>query len=249
MEEEKIYALELLEHALSVTLGEKLSDEKFIEEVETRWAAIIVDKNREYIYGGCESTVSFMRFIRAALKEVNLLPKTPLSDEVLESLSDGNIEAYYEFRKNLLGNKPNDNDKEYLGKKGFGELFQRSRDFEMNHVDKNGNKKTYNEGYNIDGWYYGAISDVDMKEEWLAYGKDSVISFDRTHYYYNELDHYITYLVGAIKKGINNKKYRTIEEIPDKHKECGITVIQAEIEEKFKALETSDKNKIITLER
>ena len=56
-----------------------------------------------------------------------------------------------------------------------------------------------NREYDVDGWDYQSM-DVDRDAEWIAEHR----KYGLTHYYYHQLDHYLTYLVGAIRRGIEH---------------------------------------------
>lgn len=56
-----------------------------------------------------------------------------------------------------------------------------------------------NDSYVVDGWDYANFEELD-NNAWLitkGRGKNRIV----THRYYNELDHYLTYLIGAIRTG------------------------------------------------
>ena len=53
-----------------------------------------------------------------------------------------------------------------------------------------------NDEYNVDGWNYAGIENLD-NNDWIIKTRRGKL----THLYYNQLDHYLTYLVGRIKVG------------------------------------------------
>jgi hypothetical protein len=78
--------------------------------------------------------------------------------------------------------------------------------------------KSPNRGYTDDGWNYGII-DAEFDDcEWVVpIGRNG----RKTHYYYNELDHYLTYLIWKIREKDN---------ADDNSKECGLTILKNEID-------------------
>ena len=223
MEDVNKCAIELLEHALSVTLGEVSPNGK--RELNDKWKPVLATNEDVKKYGSCKSTVNFMLFVREQLKKQQLLPRIPRNTKLV--LKDSTS-----FRQGLL--KEGDCI-EYRHE--FWMFFPLSARYELERP---------NSSYDFDFWDYSTINNTDDEENWIAFAEEkySKETRERSHYYYNELDHYITYLVGAIKSGIVEEK--NISEILDKHSEGGMTVMKMEIEEKYKHLSDSEK---IELER
>ena len=123
-------------------------------------------------YGGDESAIELMRYLRKKMIECGLAPKEPLKH--------GNNGEILKFRTKLLGSMED-----------FQERFPKTWAYDCE-------IRNPNDGYKEDGWNYQSSvkqdQDQTLVDEWLA-EKDNIL----THYYYNELDHYFTHFVGKLR--------------------------------------------------
>lgn len=120
-------------------------------------------------YGGDESAIKLMRYLRKKMIEYGLAPKEPLKHG-----NDGEIPK---FRTELLKSM-----------KGFQERFPKTWEYDCK-------TRNPNFGYTDDGWDYQRVGiSAESENEWLAKKGDIL-----THFYYNELDHYFTHFVGKLR--------------------------------------------------
>lgn len=144
-------------------------------------------------YGGDAPAIALMLAIREKMREKGLAPR-----EKMELDEKDTLERLLRRRTELL--RKNET---------FRELFSKTWKYDLEIMDPN-------DGYDFDGWDYQGI---DLKpEEWVVKLGRSKPS----HLYYNELDHYLTYLVGAIRQN---------HEASDGSRECGLMVLKHEIAE------------------
>ncbi len=145
---------------------------------------------------GCdENAIRLMLALREKMREMGLAPKCHLHENEWKDL-----ESFYKKRTNLLAESYK-----------YVEKLKRTYKFEHNIMPVNAH-------YTDDGWDYGNKSYDEI--EWIfpvGRGKQK-----HTHFYYNELDHYLTYLVGRIR----GKK-----SADDCSRECGLKVLKSEIED------------------
>lgn len=172
---------------------------QFLEEINELYQHVreSAGKGEYNEFGGDSLSIALMLPIRAAMRQKGLAP--------VELPNFSNLERFYESRTELL--------KQTLQ---FQCTFPKTWEFDCE-------IKCPNRGYAVDGWDYENeeaiefMSEEGKASEWIF--RDSV-SGKLTHYYYNELDHYLTYLVGAIRR---------FEYANDIAKECGIFVLKYEI--------------------
>lgn len=176
---------------------------EFFEEIHTLYLRVKQNAGQECdSYGGDSSTIALMLRIRAAMREKNLAPSE------LPDFRD--LEGFYKSRTELLRDTTL-----------FQQLFPKTWEFDCEIQNPN-------QSYKDDGWRY-ELSDAikEMREadkniEWIF----QVTKTKRlVHYYYNELDHYLTYLVGAIRKSAHAN---------DSSYECGLKALRIDIEELLK---------------
>ena len=158
---------------------------------------------KEAPYGGDAPAIALMLAIREKMREKGLAPR-----EKMELDKKDTLERLLRRRTELL--RKNET---------FRELFGKTWKYDLEIMNPN-------DGYEFDGWDYQGI---DLKpEEW-------VVKLGRrkpSHLYYNELDHYLSYLVGAIRQN---------HEASDRSRECGLMVLKHEIAE-IKARNECGKN-------
>lgn len=186
-------AQEQFENVIKAVFGQK-----FLEEINELYQHVreSAGKGEFNKYGGDSLSIALMLPIRAAMREKGLAPA--------ELPNFSNLERFYESRTELLKQTSE-----------FQRTFPKTWEFDCV-------IKCPNRGYTDDGWDYEneevkKMSEEEQEKEWII--RDSK-SGKLKHYYYNELDHYLTYLVGAIRK---------IEHANDNVKECGVFVLKYEI--------------------
>ena len=144
-------------------------------------------------YGGDAPAIALMLAIRKKMREKGLAPR-----EKMELDEKDTLERLLRRRTELLRKN-----------KTFQQLFGKTWKYDVEIMNPN-------DGYDFDGWNYQGIA--LEPEEWVVkLGKRKP-----SHLYYNELDHYLTYLVGAIRKN---------REAADSSRECGLMVLKHEIAE------------------
>lgn len=142
-------------------------------------------------YGCSIGTMELMLFIRKRMRDEGLAP-------IISLISDISIKGkkHYNYIIDCMRNcSPQFIDK-------FPETY--NIDIKKRKCSKKGKEiANYNLSYDVDGWNYTNIQ--YNCEDWMKYmsvqqqhqkpAKKYV-----THFYYNELDHYLTYYVGLIKQ-------------------------------------------------
>ena len=184
-------------------------EEKFKETIEIvfedRWKDIeplynkVIEKREENLkngkkaedgcgkYGDDPTTIELMLYIRKLMREEKLIPDVPLkfyiqSEPVTIKETINNFNNFIE----------NDGKNTSWLTKEYKKRFPKSYGSEPeSHLSE----------YDIDGWDYSEYqkrNPLDADIEWFFKYRAKI-----GHIYYNELDHYLTYLVGTIRK---NKK-------------------------------------------
>lgn len=155
--------------------------------VETLYNKVI-EKREEFKddcgkYGDDPTTIELMLHIRKMMRENKLIPSVPLTKYIQsQPLTIEDFKNFIEhdgINRSWLT-------KEY--EKRFPESYKSE-------------PESHHEEYDIDGWDYSKYQKINLLDEdieWLFRGKAKII-----HIYYNELDHYLTYLAGAIRTKIN----------------------------------------------
>ena len=147
-------------------------------------------------YGGDQCAIELMLYLREQMRKCGLAPKEPLKQGEKE---------FCRFRTKCLGNTA-----------AFKYRFPETWAYDCE-------ERNPNRGYKEDGWDYQIVGisiepdqDREQKEtEWLD-TKDGIL----THCYYNELDHYLTHLVGVIRGyggSAPERGYRKIESEIEKY--------------------------------
>lgn len=143
-------------------------------------------------YGGNPTTIELMLYVRKLMREKKLIPDVPLKFYIQsESVTIEN------FKNFIVHDGKNRSwlTKEY--EKRFDESYKSEPEshFGPHNLEPESQKWDYLD----DGWDYSKYqkeNSLDADIEWLFESKDGLY-----HLYYNELDHYLTYLVGAILRG------------------------------------------------
>lgn len=186
-------------------------EEKFKETIikvfEDRWKDIeplynkVIKKRDEILnngkaedgygkFGGNPTTIELMLYVRKLMREEKLIPDVPLkfyiqSEPVTIKETINNFNNFIE----------NDGKNKSWLTKEYKKRFPKSYGSEPeSHLSE----------YDIDGWDYSEYqkrNPLDADIEWLFKYRAKI-----GHIYYNELDHYLTYLAGAILENAINKK-------------------------------------------
>ena len=192
-------------------------ENKFIETIEKvfeedRWDDIktLLNKVREKRgkaedgcgkYGDDSTTIELMLYIRKLMREEKLIPSVPL-------------ENYIQSQPLTIENL-----KKFVVLDGKTRSWLTARYKKEYPISYDSEPESHSWDYFDDGWDYSKYleeNSLNADTEWFFEFKDR---FDHkvrlSHIYYNELDHYLTYLVYAIrtnkicdrsKKGVNIKK-------------------------------------------
>lgn len=141
-------------------------------------------------FGGNPTTIELMLYVRKLMREEKLIPDVPLkfyiqSEPVTIKETINNFNNFIE----------NDGKNKSWLTKEYKKRFPKSYGSEPeSHLSE----------YDIDGWNYSEYqkrNPLDADIEWLFKYRAKI-----GHIYYNELDHYLTYLAGAILENAINKK-------------------------------------------
>lgn len=170
-------------------------DSEWYKEFEKKFNKI-KDEDDEIIgkYGCSIGTMELMLFIRKRMRDEGLAP-------IISLISDIPIRSkkHYDYIIDCMRNCS----LQFIDK--FPETY--NIDIKKRKCSKKGKEiANYNLSYDVDGWNYTNIQ--YNCEDWMKYmsvqqqhqkpAKKYV-----THFYYNELDHYLTYYVYLIKVGKN----------------------------------------------
>ena len=184
---------------------EEIFKETIIKVFEDRWKDIeplynkVLEKREKNkddcrTYGDDPTTIELMLYIRKLMREEKLIPDVPLkfyiqSEPVTIKETINNFNNFIEHD----GKNTSWLTKEY--KKRFPKSYGSEPE---SHLSE----------YDIDGWDYSEYqkrNPLDADIEWLFKFKDKLY-----HIYYNELDHYLTHLVGVIRKNTCDKSWRGV---------------------------------------
>lgn len=157
-------------------------------------------------YGDDSTTIELMLYIRKLMREKKLIPDVPLKFYIQsEPVTEEN------FKKFIVrdGKTRSWLTEEY--EKRFPESYKSEP--ESHFGPHKSEQESHKWAYLDDGWYdyseYQKENSLDADIEWII-----KINNKFSHIYYNELDHYLTHLVGVIRKntcdrsrqGVNIKK-------------------------------------------
>lgn len=139
-------------------------------------------------YGDDSTTIELMLYIRKMMRENKLIPSVPLINYIQSQPLT--IEDFNNFIEH------DDKNRSWLTKE-YKKRFPISYGSEPeSHLDE----------YHEDGWDYSEYQKrnfLDADIEWFFQDNAKI-----GHIYYNELDHYLTYLVGTIRKNKKNDRIR-----------------------------------------
>ena len=141
-------------------------------------------------YGDDSTTIELMLYVRKLMREEKLIPDVPLKFYI-----QSEPVTIKETIKNFNNFIENDGKNKSWLTKEYKKRFPKSYGSEPeSHLSE----------YDIDGWDYSEYqkrNPLDADIEWLFKYRAKI-----GHIYYNELDHYLTYLAGAILENAINKK-------------------------------------------
>jgi len=203
MENERKLNVEEFEKTIERVFGKNC-----LKEIEPLYKKVIENRDNNVKcgrYGDDPATIELILYLRHKMRENKLISSEPISN-YLKAIPK-TMKDYEELFKNLLENDGKDRSwltEEY--KKRFPYSYESEPE---SHIDD----------YMFDGWKYFEYlnqnnQNYDYDIEWFCVGKNVV-----GHIYYIELDHYLTYLLGAIRRGISDvciSQGKNIEEDLDK---------------------------------
>ena len=187
---------------------ERVFGKDCLKEIEPLYKKVIENRDNNVkcgTYGDDPATIELILYLRHKMRENKLISSEPISN-YLKAIPKTMKDYEKLFRKFL---KNDGKDKSWLTEE-YKKCFPYSYESEPeSHIND----------YMFDGWKYFEYlnqnnQNYDYDIEWFCVGKNVV-----GHIYYNELDHYLTYLLGAIRRGISDvciSQGKNIEEDLDK---------------------------------
>ena len=180
---------------------EKIFGKDCLKEIEPLYKKVIENRDNNVKcgeFGDDPATIELILYLRHKMRENKLISSEPISS-YLKAIPK-TMKDYEKLFKNFLENDGKDKSwltEEY--KKRFPYSYESEPESHIN-------------DYMFDGWKYFEYlnqnnQNYDYDIEWFCVGKNVV-----AHIYYNELDHYLTYLLGAIRRG-NPERIRQGENI------------------------------------
>lgn len=147
-------------------------------------------------YGGNPTTIELMLYVRKLMRENKLIPDVPLKFYIQsESVTIEN------FKNFIVHDGKNRSWLTTEYEKRFPESYESEPE---SHFGPHKLEPEFHlKGYSEDGWDYSKYledNSLNADIEWLFEIEGRI-----GHIYYNELDHYLTYLVGAILEGAKLK--------------------------------------------
>ena len=181
---------EIFEKTIKKVFGKKIWDEEKFKRLYDN----VIKKREENLkngkkaedgcgrYGDDPTTIELMLYIRKLMREEKLIPDVSLKICIQsESLTIDNLKKFV-----VLDSKT----RSWLTTE-YKERFP---------ISYYSEPESHIFDYGDDGWDYSEYqkeNSLDADIEWIIKIKNKF-----SHIYYNELDHYLTYLVGAIRRGI-----------------------------------------------
>lgn len=152
-------------------------------------------------FGDDPTTIELMLYVRKLMREEKLIPDVSLKICIQsESLTIDNLKKFV-----VLDSKT----RSWLTTE-YKERFP---------ISYYSEPESHIWDYGDDGWDYSEYqkeNSLDADIEWLFPFKDRIGRTKRIgHIYYNELDHYLTYLVGAIRKNKTSDRIRQGDHIKE----------------------------------
>lgn len=167
---------------------EKIFGKDCLKEIEPLYKKVIENRDNNVKcgrFGDDPATIELILYLRHKMRENKLISSEPISN-YLKSIPK-TMKDYEKLFKNFLEN--DGKDKSWLTEE-YKKRFPYSYESEpKSHIDD----------YMFDGWKYFEYlnqnnQNYDYDIEWFCVGKNVV-----AHIYYNELDHYLTYLLSSIR--------------------------------------------------
>ena len=187
---------------------EKIFGKDCLKEIEPLYKKVIENRDNNVkcgTYGDDPATIELILYLRHKMRENKLISSEPISNYLKEIPITK--KDYKKLLENFLEN--DGKDRSWLTEE-YKKRFPCSYESEP---------ESHKKPYTDDGWNYFEYlnqnnQNYDYDIEWFYVGKNVV-----GHIYYNELDHYLTYLLGAIRRGISDvciSQGKNIEEDLDK---------------------------------
>ena len=170
---------------------EKIFGKDCLKDIEPLYNKVIENRDNNVKcgkYGDDPATIELILYLRHKMRENKLISSEPISNHLKA------IPITIENFKKFL--EKDGKDRSWLTEK-YQECFPYSYESEPeSHIND----------YKEDGWNYSEYlnrnnQNYDYDIEWFYVEKNEV-----SHIYYNELDHYLTYLLGAIRVGKENDR-------------------------------------------
>ena len=169
---------------------EKIFGKDCLKEIEPLYKKVIENRDNNVKcgeYGDDSATIELILYLRHKMRENKLISSEPISN-YLKAIPKTK-EDCKELFKNFLEN--DGKDRSWLTEE-YKKRFPCSYESEP---------ESHKKPYTDDGWNYFEYlnqnnQNYDYDIEWFYVEKNVV-----GHIYYNELDHYLTYLLGALRKG------------------------------------------------
>mgnify|MGYP000994067127 CR=1 FL=1 len=174
---------------------EKIFGKDCLKDIEPLYNKVIENRDNNVKcgrYGDDPATIELIIYLRHKMRENKLISSEPISN-YLKSIPKTK-EEYKELFENFLEN--DGKDRNWLTEE-YQERFPYSYESEPeSHIND----------YTDDGWNYFEYlnqnnQNYDYELEWFYVEENKVV-----HIYYNELDHYLTYLLYAIRTGKENDR-------------------------------------------
>ena len=173
------------------------------EELLNKYKKVIEkrEKNKDDCgkYGDDPTTIELMLYIRKLMREKKLIPDVPL-----EICIQSKAVTEENFKKFIVHDGKT---RSWLTTE-YEERFHTSYESEPeSHFGPHNSKPESDKwDYLDDGWDYSEY----LKEDSSKADIEWIIKFGNkfSHIYYNELDHYLTFLVGAIRRNITSDRSR-----------------------------------------
>ena len=169
---------------------EKIFGKDCLKEIEPLYKKVIENRDNNVKcgkYGDDPATIELILYLRHKMRENKLISSEPISN-YLKSIPKTK-EEYKELFENFL--EKDGKERSWLTKE-YRNRFPCSYESEP---------ESHKKPYTDDGWNYFEYlnqnnQNYDYDIEWFYVEKNIV-----GHIYYNELDHYLTYLLGALRRG------------------------------------------------
>ncbi|EUC82374.1 hypothetical protein HMPREF1516_1311 [Streptococcus sp. CM6] len=174
---------------------EKIFGKDCLKDIEPLYNKVIENRDNNVkcgTFGDDPATIELILYLRHKMRENKLISSEPISN-YLKSIPKTK-EEYKELFENFLEN--DGKDRNWLTEE-YQERFPYSYESEPeSHIND----------YTDDGWNYFEYlnqnnQNYDYELEWFYVEENKVV-----HIYYNELDHYLTYLLYAIRTGKENDR-------------------------------------------